>query len=63
MTVPSAGPPVVVPGEEIILAASAGVAMSRPGDTAELVIANAGAALDAAKATSARGPALFGSEP
>ena len=37
--------------------------MSRPGDTAELVIANAGAALDAATATSASGPALFGRSP
>lgn len=55
--------PMVVSGQEIILAPSAGVAMSRPGDTAELVIANAGAALDAARATSARGPALFRSEP
>ena len=54
--------PMVLSGQEIILAPSAGMAIGRPGDTAEVVIANAGAALNPAKATSARGPALFGSE-
>lgn len=40
--------PMVVSGQEIIVAASAGVAMSQPGGTAEMVMANARAALNAA---------------
>lgn len=53
--------PMTVSGEELVLSAGAGVAVSQPGESAEAVLGNADAALAAAKAAGG-GPVLYGSE-
>lgn len=53
--------PMSISGEELILSASAGVALSQPGENAEAVLDNVHAALAAAKA-GGRGLVLYGSD-
>lgn len=52
--------PMTISAHDLTLAAGAGVAVSQPGEGAEAVVANAGAALSAAKAAGDGRPVLYG---
>ena len=54
--------PMVVAGHDLTLSASAGVVVGQPGETAEAVLGNAGAALIVAKAAGGGRAVLYGSE-
>ncbi len=54
--------PMTIVDHDLTLSASAGVALSRPGDSADTVMANAVAALSAAKAAGGGRPVLYGSD-
>lgn len=56
------GVPMVVAGHDVTLSGSAGVVLARPGESAEVVMANVEAALGAAKAAGGGRPVLYGSD-